>query len=299
MPTSSSRRRHRYSRRRDHCSGPLDTLFYLMAACSTMIDDYPSEKYDSEEDETVVTEVSSRSSERDRRKRRSHSSSRKSSSHSSRSHRQEPRSRSHSVRPDHRSRSLERAASEKTRSRSFSRSHRPSSASPLPPVQIREYTEIQVRHEEDDVSAISAGTLEHMERMNIIKQANKSLHMRKNELVNTSADLTASAVFKPNFPMEKENVVNCASPDRSVGVSALSMGGISTSSAGTSEFESIYTDAIRSNKAMDRNSFNLKSKSSSRRMTFETPNTRKMKRQIQRDWIGTIDEGMYSDEEEI
>ena len=264
-----------------------------MAACSTMIDDYPSEKYDSEEDETVVTEVSSRSSERDRRKRRSHSSSRKSS------HRREPRSRSHSVRPDHRSRSLERAASEKKRSRSFSKSHRPSNASPLPPVQIREYTEIQVRHEEDDVSAISAGTLEHMERMNVIKQANKSLNMRKNELVNTSADLTDSAVFKPNFPMKKENVVNCASPDRSVGVSALSMGGISTSSAGTSEFESIYTDAIRSNKAMDRNSFNLKAKSSSRRMNFETPNTRKMKRQIQRDWIGTIDEGMYSDEEEI
>ena len=192
MPTSSSRRRHRYGRR---CSGPLDTLFYLMAACSTMIDDYPSEKYDSEEDETVVTEVSSRSSEIDRRKRRSHSGSRKSSSHSSRSYRREPRSRSHSVRPDARSRSLERAASEKTRSRSFSRSHRPSNASPLPPVQIREYTEIQVRHEEDDVSAISAGTLEHMERMNIIKQANKSLKKRRDTLVNTSAELTTLSLI--------------------------------------------------------------------------------------------------------
>jgi hypothetical protein len=41
------------------------------------------------------------------------------------------------------------------------------------------------------------------------------------------------------------------------------------------------------------------SRSKSRTVLYETPNTRKMKRRIQMDWIGTIEEGMLSDEEEI
>jgi hypothetical protein len=54
----------------------------------------------------------------------------------------------------------------------------------------------------------------------------------------------------------------------------------------------------------DRKKSNQKKSSSSRRgsknaVFYETPSTRKMKRRIQMDWIGTIDEGIYTDEEEI
>jgi len=315
---SSSRRTRRSYRRYDRrdededhgCSGPINALLYMVSACSAIMNmDSPrsSSKYNSDDDDvTEVTEMSSHSSDRNRsasRSRRDRSSTRPRSSSRTRQ-REIPRSRSHSVRPDHRSRNVERESQERIRSRSFSRSHHQPIPDPVLPV--RENTVVQVKYDDDDISAISAGTLEHMERLQILQQANTNLHRRKQQTPD-------AAVFKPVITMGKENLKNFSSPDRSKDSTAKSQS--SQSSTGTSEFESVWNTPTKSESSRRRSdeygakvdnyhlqgkrSSRVKSGSNSHRVPFETPNTRKMKRQIQRDWIGTIEEKMYSDEEEI
>jgi len=329
MP-SSRRRSHHRSRRYDQrdeeaCSGPVNALIFMFSACSTIMNvdslHRSGGKYDSD-DETEVTQSSSHSSERRRSRRRRDRSSTRNSNRS----RDLPRSKSHSVRPDYRSRSLERRESqEKIRSRSFSRSHQLSGFDSLPAVQLPENTLIQVKDEDDDVSAISAGTLEQMDRLQILQQANKSLRKRQQTAAFAAPHVT-SDFFKPVFT-NKENIINCSSPDRSrddypTGQSGRSRasGGDNfsmASSTGTSEFESVWNtptklsasgrERKRSDDIVDEDNYHLQGKHSSPsksgphsdRVPYETPNTRKMKRQIQTDWIGTIAEGIYSDEEEI
>jgi len=279
-----------------------------------------SRKYDSD-DETEVTQSSSHSS--DNRRSRNRNRRDRSSTRSSSRPRETPRSKSHSVRPDYRtSRTLERMESEeKHRSRSFSRSHRVSGFDALPAVQLPENTLIQVKEEDDDMSAISAGTLEQMDRLQILQHANKSLKKRQQP----AAPRVTSDVFEPVFDLDKENIVNCSSPDRSRYGATMSQSGQSrvssvgnlsmASSAGTSEFESVWNTPTklaasrqkRGDDIVDADNYHLQGKHPSRsrsgprsrRVPFETPNTRKMKRQIQRDWIGTIAEDIYANEEEI
>lgn len=323
----SSRRRHR-RHGDERFNGPIDVLIYMLSACSLEWDDEGQcggKRWDSDE-ETEVTELSSRSSER-RGKRlssrtpRSTSKPRSSSKSRSSSRKKLPRSRSHSVRSSQRSRSLERPYGEERRSRSLSRSAQkapppyqtPISEPPalLPTLDLAKNAEIRVYHQDDDVSAISAGTLEMMEKAQILENANKNLYRRQ---IPSRAPVVPLEAYRPVF-QDKENIVNFASPSsRSQGSHFASH----ASSEGTSEFESVWDTARPKNpKQYYRESHNYSTPSASRgdsyhlstsrrktrshRAVFETPRTRKMRRQIQRDGIGTIAEaqGMYSDEEEI
>ena len=319
---SSSRRTRRSYRRYDRrdeddsCSGPINLLLYMMSACSAIVNmDSPrsSRKYNSyDDDETQVTEMSSHSSDKQRsgsKSRRDRSSTRTRSSSRTTRQRETPRARSHSVRPDHRSRSVERKVQERMRSRSFSTPHRQPIPDPLIPV--HQDTVVQVKHDDDDRSAISAGTLDQRARVQILQTANKNLYRRKQQTPSPAPDPAAfvecSAVFKP--------VITMGSPDRSRDSAARSQS--SQSSTGTSVFESVWNTTPNKSESSGRKndeygakvddyhlqgkrSSRTKSGSSSHRVSLEdTPNTRKMKRQIQRDWIGTIEERVYSDEEEI
>lgn len=328
----SSRRRHR-RREEEGPSGPMDMLLSMLSACSLeWNDDFRCGKRWESDDETEVTELSSRSSER-RGKRRSSSRTRTSSSSKS-SKRKMPRSRSHSVRSSgNRSRSLEKPYEEERRSRSLSRSLQTpryeSSPRIDPPTLPKVSTEIRVYHQDDDVSAISAGTLEQMEKVQILEYANKNLYRRNNTSTHTSYSnngmipVPVRAVvplenYRPVF-QEKENVVNFSSPSNN---SQQSSHFASPSSDGTSEFESVWNKPIPktpigNTRSPARNhgygaqspsegehSYHLSKphrKPRSHHASFETPRTRQMRRQIQRDGIGTIAEGevMYSDEEEI
>ena len=264
--------------------------------------------------------MSSHSSDKNRsgsKSRRDRSSTRTRSSSRTTREREIPRSRSHSVRPDHRSRSVEREVQERMRSRSFSTSHRQPIPDPLIPV--HQDTVVKVIHDDDDMSAISTGTLDQMARVQILQTANKNLYRRKQQTPSPApapdpaAFVETSAVFKPVITMGKENFINY-SPDRSRDSTARSQS--SQSSTGTSVFESVWNTTPNKSESSGRKkdeygakvdnyhlqgkrSSRVKSGSSSHRVPLETPNTRKMKRQIQRDWIGTIEERLYSDEEEI
>lgn len=314
---------------------------------------------------------------------------------------------------------------QKLRSRSLSKSHLDRhrhghchTSSPLEkkimtttrPV-LRENTEIHLKQsdQEDDISAISAGALEHMEKMYILQQANKSLLVNKQQQQQQQDQQLQQREQKQQHGTElndngihthdnhvgigsnKENLecngppyylAPLASPDRSSCASFKSQVSSNAilsmaSSTGTSEFESIWSNrrttlnnnsrssGCRSTRRhpiqqlqkplgghgreqveQDRQQLqqqqqqqqpketltdeyeydygnlirrdvddnpigvaltskaktNMK-KSISRRsksaVMYETPSTRRMKRRIQMDWIGTIDEGIYSDEEEI
>jgi len=306
MPSS---RRNTRSRRQDdkRFRGPMDVLIYMLSACSAEWDPDSDwvKRWDFDDDETEITEHSSHSSNRRGTHRRSRSMKKS---------RNTPRSRSHSLRSNHRSRSLEKDFSDKCRSRSLSRSksRKGTSSFPTPALDLNKHAEISVYHHDDDMSAISAGTLEQMERIQIIENANK--HLNKRQSPNVSTPIVPIESYIP-FIQDKENIVNFSSPSEK----SENTNHYSSASDGTSEFESIWkpsrpdpstsaTVADNYNHGYDlqyegRNSYHLsKSKIRSSRIkhaSFETPNTRKMRRQIQRDGIGTIKEGMYSDEEEI
>jgi hypothetical protein len=302
----SSRRRHRREEQ-SRLSGPIDFFIYMLSACTLQCQDDSRGKHWDSDDETEVTELSSRSS--GRRSKRSSSSRPRSSSKSKKT----PRSRSHSVKSRQRSHSFERSYQLDRRARSLSRSQQPRPSAtfePVPSFDLNQNAEIRIYHNDDDVSAISAGTLEQMEKNQILEQANKNLYRRHTPTFSSSKNQL------PIIPLEsynmvrqdKENVMNFASPsNKSQGSHFVSH----ASSDGTSEFESVWNKPTKSNapipemvgNSSSRNHEPLKSstrrKSHSHHTTYETPNTRKMRRRIQRDGIGTIAEGMYSDEEEI
>lgn len=442
--SSSSRRRSshgRYDHRDESFQGPIDSILYMLTgACSTVYhlistttstsrtnpQHWDSDDDIEEDDGTLLTETTSYSSS-DRPSKNSGSRRRRRKSvQGTTSHVPPPRrSRSHSVRAGMRQSSpppmsfgikADIGGSGKYRSRSLSKSHfgrrseeelrMGSSRSATTKQVLRENTEIHIKQsdQEDDISAISAGTLEHMEKMYILQQANKTLllnkqHQQQQQQVQKQEKLqqgpqetafdngfskhhvglvasspTAANVLPSTHGGSFHNKENlhlygpyATSPDRSCtsrksqisSHAVLSM----ASSTGTSEFESIWHRPIQrlqqqpqqsqqqqmmkfqtqgqereqvqssmesslyrqkldhhGNRHHDRldvddnpvgmasealllHEKNKKKNSSSSRsksaMLYETPNTRKMKRRIQMDWIGTIDEGIYSDEEEI
>jgi hypothetical protein len=380
-----------------------------------------------EDDGTLLTETTSYSSS-DRPSKNSGSRRRRRKSvQGTTSHVPPPRSRSHSVQAGMRRSSpppvsfgvkTDNGGRGKYRSRSLSKSHfgrrseeelrMGSSRSATTKQVLRENTEIHIKQsdQEDDISAISAGTLEHMEKMFILQEANKTLLLNKQHqqqqqqvqqqvqkqeqlqqrpqetafdngsskhdvgLVDSSP--TAANVLPSTHDGSFHNKENlhmhgsyATSPDRSCTSrkSQLSSHAVLSmaSSTGTSEFESIWHRPIQRlqqqpqlsqqqqmmkfqtqgqeqvkcsmdsslyrqkldhhgnhhhdrldvddnpigmaseafllhEKKKKKNGSSSRSKSA---MLYETPNTRKMKRRIQMDWIGTIDEGIYSDEEEI
>jgi len=296
MPYSSRRR----SQRHEFNGGPLAALIYSMcAACSgnlSQVFSSDAPTWSNSDDETEVE-----------RKGNKHAQSSQSYASASR---RAARSRSYSAKPGHRS----VTESSKARSRSFSRSHRTTSSAPLPAVKLRENIEIQVEHEDDDMSAISSGTLEQMERMQILKRANDSLQQRVSKKMETSNNtqlvpidpfvpIASSDSLQPIFA-NKENIVNSSDVD------SCRSGSFSIASSGTSEFESIWQHQHQRQPSISRSTntnvdnYHL-SKSTSRhssrshRPVFETPTTRQMRRKIQRDGIGTIQEGLFADELEI
>mmetsp|Transcript_11631 Transcript_11631/g.21750 ORF Transcript_11631/g.21750 Transcript_11631/m.21750 type:complete len:490 (+) Transcript_11631:468-1937(+) len=399
-------------------------------------------KWDGGYDDDVETmeTTSYSSSDRDRDRDRDRSSSKHGATRQPLRSSHMPRSRSHSVRAGMRKSSPPPMwggggdddyddMKHKLRSRSLSKSHfdrrrqgHCRTSSPLEkkimtttrPV-LRENTEIHLKQsdQEDDISAISAGTLEHMEKMYILQQANKSLLVNKQQQQQQDQQLQQRQQDHQQHGTEwndndihthdnhvgigsnKENMEHngrpyclapLASPDRSSCASFKSQVSSNAilsmaSSTGTSEFESIwnhrrttlhnnsgsggsgrssstlrhpiqqlqkplggqgreqveqdrqqlqqqqrqqqqpketltdeyeydYGNHIR--RDVDDNPIGValtsktkthKQKTISRRsksaVMYETPSTRRMKRRIQMDWIGTIDEGIYSDEEEI
>lgn len=419
MPSSSSSRRRHHSRGRYYDHGdesfhnPIDAILYMLTgACSSMYHFISTTrttnpKWDSDDDDdegeidgdTLVTETTSHSSSDRASKRRP-------------KRRGVPRSRSHSIRAGMRKSSPPPVSfGVKNRSRSLSKSHFGREESMISTTRqvLRENTEIHLKHQdqEDEISAISAGTLEHMEKMYILQQANKSLvenkqqqyqqiqqkedqqqqwqhpqetlfdnDGRKNNQVGMVGSTRGQFTNDTTHVFNKENLgfngPYATSPDRSCtshksqvsSHAILSM----ASSTGTSEFESIWSRPIQQRRQQhhhqrqqehsmkshqirgkgreegegtltesslyrhdhnhgdrirrdvddipigvagnielpshDRKKNNQKKSSSSRRgsknaVFYETPSTRKMKRRIQMDWIGTIDEGIYTDEEEI
>ena len=353
--------RHRRRRRDKHVSGPIDALIYMLSACSAA---WSESDWYSDDDTEATSHSSDRRRHRQRSASRSRSSSKKPSSRNYHSY-DEPRSRSLSVRPHNRGRSESKERkSENHRSRSYSLSHnqRAKSLGPLVPGELRENVEIRVDDGDDDVSALSAGTLEQMERIQILQHANKSLQRRQEQFgmtggnninsnshingygyantnTNTNAigtkeawsgiTLTPSDTFQPLFA-EKENIVNNSlpSPDRSCSARSFDSQNTSMASSvsdGTSVFESVWKqpdssrmasagvgmgncshdganiDNYHLSNSRSRSSSKSNSRSRSRRISYESANTRKMRRQIQRDGIGTIQEAadVFSDEEEI
>lgn len=288
---------------------------------------------------------------------------------SSRSH-SKSRSRSQSRNTNSRGASPSRAPRSSSKSRqSSSRSKRSGGESKSKsskgknhtPLQLhREIIEVPFDHDEDpddDVSAISAGTLEYLaakqERIAVLNYANKQL--KKNQSApnlqqgqglaqikqvpsNELVEIDPTPLSRMRYSFDKENVVNMSSD-------TTDHASVSAASSGTSEFDSVWdnpkqtttmsmntpqTSGVKAYISLDEyksgrknadNNHSSAGQSSSRKLKvssssgksargmaghyskWETSSSRKLRRQIQRDGIGSIPEmdmeGMDEHEGEV
>eukprot|EP00554_Chaetoceros_debilis_P000417 CAMPEP_0194094442 /NCGR_PEP_ID=MMETSP0149-20130528/54079_1 /TAXON_ID=122233 /ORGANISM="Chaetoceros debilis, Strain MM31A-1" /LENGTH=383 /DNA_ID=CAMNT_0038780097 /DNA_START=154 /DNA_END=1301 /DNA_ORIENTATION=- len=262
----------------------------------------------------------SRSNSKSRARRTSFRGASKSKSKKSIRSRSSSSSRSRSRTP--RRKSPQRSSSAKRSSRSRQRVK--SRGSSLEPVPFRLNSEIEVAlsEDQDDMSAISAGTLEHLvakqERIAVLNYANEKLKVQRRgspDHEHMSFPQSPNR-FAPNL-FDKENVINGNLPS-DVSISAASLATTESAfdsvwkkpeessnhhSEGESrkyktldEYASCRKNADNSHSSaggiqpMARAQNGSRGLSSRRAQKWETPNSRKMRRQIQRDGIGSIPE---------
>lgn len=225
----------------------------------------------------------------------------------------------------------------KPRSKSGITNGKSTIGSALPSVLLRENTEIEVEHDaNDDVSAISSNTLELIasrhEQTMMIRQVNQKLRLQHcHEQSQTKSQVQSNINHhQHHYISSSSGRMNeqYATVQTSFGIDAESTcRSISQMSTGTSEFESCWHPSHKDNhhnnsttryeiapdgNNQNHNNTHLMHTHNSRphqmvdnyhlssRRKFESTSARKLRRQIQRDGIGTIKEAdLYTDEEEI